>query len=493
MDTLVKWQDWGKDAFKLAEKDKKPILLNLSASWCHWCHVNDKENYSDKEIADYINAHFVPINVDIDKRPDIKERYHMGGFPTIAYLNWYGELLGGGTYLPKQHLMESLKAFMTLYKTSIGDKKFNQKIFAKKIKQRNGASKSCMAELHKEIVNKEAGYLISGYDRINGGWGSEPKFPMSDALDLCFDLYYVHKETKFQEIIKHTLDSMRNLLDETEGGFFRYSVTRNWDEPHYEKLLEINSGMISNYARGYRLTENPTYKKIVMKTMEYINNNLFDDGKAFYGSQDANETYYKTSMAGRKRMQAPRVDKTVYADWNGKMISAYFEASNILKDEVPKQIALNAIHFIVKNCFDKEKGFYHSFKLSKELPGLLSDNVHMLRALIDAYQHTNVSKYLEIAEKTAEFIIKNFMGKDEAGFFDRIAYNDDIGHLNIDSKPIAENSVMAMNLVRLSKMLAKTSYKELARKTLLGVSCDYEQYGIHAAVFGKAVKFYLEN
>lgn len=492
MDTLVKWQDWGKDAFKIAEKEKKPILLNLSAAWCHWCHVNDKENYSDKETADYINSHFIPINVDIDKRPDIKERYHQGGFPTIAYLNWYGELLDGSTYMPRLQLMDSMKAFMTLYKTTLGEKKFNPKTFLKKIKEKNDTSKSCLIELNKEIVNKEAGFLIGKYDRINGGWGSEPKFPMSDALDLCFDLYYVHKETLFQEMIKHTLDSMKGIFDETEGGFFRYSVTKTWDEPHYEKLLETNSGLISNYVRGYRLTDNPTYKKIALKAIEYTTNNLFDDGKAFYGSQDANETYYRSSMTGRKRMQKPSVDKTVYVDWNGKMISTYFEASDILKDEVPKQIALNVIHFIVKNCFDKEKGFYHAYKLNKELPGLLNDNVYMLRALIDAYQHTDVKKYLEIAEKVAEITIKNFMGK-EFGFFDRIAYNDDIGNLNIDSKPLIENSVMAMNLVRLSKMLAKPSYKELARKTLLSVSCDYEQQGIHGAIFGKAVKFYLEN
>lgn len=492
MDTLVKWQEWGKEAFKAAEKEKKPVLLNLTATWCHWCHVNDRENFSDKETADYINSHFIPIRVDIDSRPDIKERYHMGGFPTIAFLNFYGELMGGGTYQPREQLMESLKAFLTLYKTNLGEKTFSEKNFVKKVKEKNEKGKSCLAELGKSLVNQEAGFLVSGFDRINGGWGHEPKFPMSDALDLCCDMYYVNNDPRFLEIIKKTLDSMKGLHDDTEGGFFRYSVTKSWDEPHYEKLLDVNAGLLSNYVRGYKILDNPTYKRIITKCLGYVTNVLFDEGKAFHGSQDANEHYYKASMAGRKRLQEPNIDKTFYIDWNGKMISAFLEAGHLLKNEVAKQIALNAIHFIAKNCLDKEKGFYHIFRLTKEQPGFLGDNVYMLKALIDAYQYSNVDKYLEIAEKVAEITIRNFSGK-EPGFFDRMAFKDDVGHLNYDLKPLVENSVMAMNLIRLSKMLAKPSYKELARKTLLAVSCDYEQFGIHGAMFGKAVKMYLEN
>ncbi len=491
METLVKWYEWGKEAFEKAEIEGKPVLLTLTATWCHWCHVHDKENYSDKEVADFINNHFIPIKVDIDQRPDIKERYNLGGFPTIAFLNWYGESMGGGTYQPKDQFMNSLHAFLTLYKTNLGEKKFNAKSFSKRISAKNESQKRCLIELDKKAVNHEAGFILSAFDPANGGFGTAPKFPMTDAIDFCFDMYSVNIDAKFMNIIKKTLDGMKPLMDEVEGGFFRYSTSKDWSEPHYEKMLETNAGLLSNYARGFKATENPTYKKVITKILSYVNNNLLEEGKAFYGSQDADETYYNTSMAGRKRLTAPAIDKTFYVDWNAKMISAYLEASEIMKDEVPKQLALNAIHFIMKNCYDKQKGMFHMHRLTKENPGNLADNAYMIKALLDAHKATSIAKYLEAAERLMSIVVKSFSGK-TFGFFDRIAYSDDIGSLNIDAKPLAENSVMAMNLIRLSKLLGKEEYKELARKTLLSVSCDYEEYGIHGAIFGKAVKMYLE-
>src|SRR3989338_3444771 len=112
MKTRVNWLEWGKAAFEKAKKDDKLILLDLTAVWCHWCHVMDMTSYSNDEIAEIIDKDFVPIKVYIDKRPDIMERYNMGGFPSTVFLNTEGYVIAGDTYVPPERfklMLETVK------------------------------------------------------------------------------------------------------------------------------------------------------------------------------------------------------------------------------------------------------------------------------------------------------------------------------------------------------------------------------------------------
>src|SRR3990172_225563 len=104
----IRWRQWGEDAFREAKESGKPILLSLSAVWCHWCHVMDETSYSNEGVIKYINEHYVPVRVDNDQRPDINARYNMGGWPTTAFLTPEGEVLAGGTYVPPEQMLELL-------------------------------------------------------------------------------------------------------------------------------------------------------------------------------------------------------------------------------------------------------------------------------------------------------------------------------------------------------------------------------------------------
>src|SRR4030042_816345 len=104
----IHWRHWGPQAFQDAQAQDKPILLSLSAVWCHWCHVMDETSYSDPDVISYINEHYVPVRVDNDQRPDVNARYNMGGWPTTAFLTPDGEPLAGGTYIPPEAMREHL-------------------------------------------------------------------------------------------------------------------------------------------------------------------------------------------------------------------------------------------------------------------------------------------------------------------------------------------------------------------------------------------------
>src|SRR5579863_5722864 len=115
--SLVQWRDWNDAAFREAKDQDKPILMDIGAVWCHWCHVMDDGipgdpihtgSYSDPKIAAFINDHYIPIKVDTDRRPDVNARYNMGGWPTTAFLTPDGEVVHGGTYIPPDAMLRLL-------------------------------------------------------------------------------------------------------------------------------------------------------------------------------------------------------------------------------------------------------------------------------------------------------------------------------------------------------------------------------------------------
>src|SRR3990172_4281958 len=114
----VRWRQWGDEAFAEAKAQDKPVLLALSAVWCHWCHVMDETSYSDPGVISYLNQHFVPVRVDNDQRPDINARYNLGGWPTTAFLTPDGDLMTGGTYIPPEAMLEHLPKIVTQYKSN---------------------------------------------------------------------------------------------------------------------------------------------------------------------------------------------------------------------------------------------------------------------------------------------------------------------------------------------------------------------------------------
>src|SRR3989338_5031221 len=196
----IKWLEWGKESFEKAKKEDKPILLDLTAVWCHWCHVMDTNSYSNDEIAKIINECFVPIKVYIDKRPDIRERYNMGGFPSTVFLDNCGQIITGDTYVPPERFKFMLETVKSSYK--------NKKDFVKNKQEQKNRSEifsGSKAEINEEIIKASLMAAEDSFDRFYGGFGVQPKFPSSDVLDLLFFQYQKTKDKKYIEMAIKTL------------------------------------------------------------------------------------------------------------------------------------------------------------------------------------------------------------------------------------------------------------------------------------------------
>ena len=480
MKNKINWLDWGKESFEKSKKEDKPILLDLTAVWCHWCHVMDSTSYSDDEIVKKINENFIPIKVYIDKRPDIRERYNMGGFPSTVFLNLEGSIIAGETYVPPERFKLMLDAVKVTYK-NIKDE------IRKKFKQKNGVSHlfAPNVKINENIIKEILLSIEDNFDTFYGGFGMQPKFPTPDILDFLF----LQRNKKYLDMALKTLDGMHEgLYDKADFGFFRYSVTQDWKMPHYEKMLDTNAGLLRNYAIAYNRTKDEKYKRIAEETISYINKFLSNQEKGgFYGSQDADEEFYYLKPEERKNKKQPNVDKTIYVDWNAMMISSYIKAGAILNDTNAIKFALKSVNFIANNCYDSKNGLCHFFDGKPNIHGLLLDNLYFLDCITDAYFITQNQKYLEKIREIADFILKNFYNKENYGFFDKITKEDDLGTLKDKQKQFLENCFCSMVFLRLYFLTKKDKYKQAAEITLLYFADSYMNYGYFAAMYAMAV------
>src|SRR3990172_434294 len=302
----VPWRPWGEEAFREAPEQKKPVLLGISAVWCHWCHVMDETTYSDEEVIRLIGERFVPVRVDNDQRPDVNARYNMGGWPTTAFLTPEGEVLAGMTYVaPEQfrQVLEQLSAHYRENRQEIGRK-------VAEVRERRQAVVGEMGgegELSDQVLQDVLTAISDVYDPVHGGFGSQPKFPHTDAIDL---LLYAHQRRNDPDLLhmaRKTLERMAagGVFDQVWGGFFRYATNRDWSVPHFEKMLEDNASLLRNFLRLYRITGDEQHAAVARRIIEYLDGWLSDpETGAFYGSQDADEEFCALDAGARAQRPA---------------------------------------------------------------------------------------------------------------------------------------------------------------------------------------------
>jgi uncharacterized protein YyaL (SSP411 family) len=492
-ETKVSWNPWNKESFRKSKELDKPILLGISAVWCHWCHVMDQTTYSDSEVARIIEEKFVPVRVDRDQRPDIDKRYNMGGWPSTVFLTPGGEILSGGTYIPPQQMKGLLGHISSFYKKN----KHNIKSRIKELENEGEKSQveyGMDSEVFHSIIDGLMLKIASQFDSLYGGFGNAPKFPHSGALRLALLQNHLQGHKATLNIVKKSLTEMRNrgIYDEEEGGFFRYSTTRDWSIPHYEKMCEDNAKLLVNYLETYQVTGERLFRDTAKDIIGYVNAKLSDqENGGFYGSQDADEVYYKLSLPERLKRIPPQVDKRLFVNWNCMMSSAYLLASVVLDDQALQDFALRTVNLILNNGLSSQKGAAHYLVQGKShFSGLLTDQVYMIQCLIDCYQLTLDRNFLDLAENLAVFILDKLWSK-AGGFYDKLKETDGFGALKLLDKPLEENSVASDALIRLHYLTGKEEYLEASRKTLKIFASSSKHYGVMGCVYGLAVELYL--
>ena len=299
----IDWNEWGEGVFAKAKAEDKPILLDIGAVWCHWCHVIDRESYENPEIAKIINEHFIPVKVDRDERPDVDARYQsavsaisgQGGWPLTGFLLPDGKPFFGGTYFPPEdqggrpgfrrvllavaESYGSRRAEIEKAAHSLADGLSNAEIFT-----------GSRAEFDPAVVDSQIASMTQLFDSKHGGFGRSPKFAHPSALDLILERYQQTKSVRLLDMAESTLEKMARggVYDQLAGGFHRYSVDERWLVPHFEKMSYDNSELLRNYLHGWQVTGNALLREIAEGIIGWVNEVLSDqENGGFYASQDA--------------------------------------------------------------------------------------------------------------------------------------------------------------------------------------------------------------
>ena len=299
----IYWHEWGEEAFATAKRENKPILLDIGAVWCHWCHVMDRESYDDPEIAQLVNERFVAVKVDRDERPDIDSRYQVavssisgqGGWPLTAFLTPDGKPFYGGTYFPpndhygRPSFKRVLLAISDAYREKNGEVVEQARMVESALSNAESfAGRS--GEFSPKVINQIVESAMKMFDPRNGGFGTAPKFPHPAALDLLMDQYVRTGDEKLRDAVVISLEKMAHggVYDQLAGGFHRYSVDERWVVPHFEKMCYDNSELLKNYVRAYQVTGSEFFAEIARDIIRWMDEWLSDrEHGGFYASQDA--------------------------------------------------------------------------------------------------------------------------------------------------------------------------------------------------------------
>jgi uncharacterized protein len=299
----VAWHEWGAEAFAHAAQEDKPILLDIGAVWCHWCHVMDRESYEDPALAEVINLHFIAVKVDRDERPDVDTRYQaavaaisgQNGWPLTAVLTPDGKPFFGGTYFPRDDRYgrpgfgRVLLTMADAWKTRRDEVLESAGSVVEAIEyNENFAGQSGTLSL--SIVEKMIQSALEKFDRHHGGFGSQPKFAHPSAIDLLLDVASRTGNEAAREAATVTLEKMARggVYDQLGGGFHRYSVDEAWVVPHFEKMLYDNAELLKNYVHGFQSFVDPEMARVARDIIRWMDASLTDRERGgFYASQDA--------------------------------------------------------------------------------------------------------------------------------------------------------------------------------------------------------------
>jgi uncharacterized protein len=350
----VDWHEWGEEAFARARAENKPILLDIGAVWCHWCHVIDRESYENPEIAAMINKLYVPVKVDRDERPDVDSRYQsaisaisgQGGWPLTAFLTPEGKPFFGGTYFPPEDAMgrpgfkRILGSIAEAFKTRRSEVDTSATALEEAV-AKSEVFRAARGDFDAGIVDAVLESTLHLFDDVHGGFGQLPKFPHASAVDLLLERYQSTHDAHLLLVADRTLEGMAlgGVYDQIGGGFHRYSVDERWCVPHFEKMTYDNSELLKNFLHGYQVTHKPLFRETAEGIISWVNEVLSDQSKGgFYGSQDADQTldddgdYFTWTQSEVRSVLSPEESRAVelYYDVNSRGEMHHNREKNVL-------------------------------------------------------------------------------------------------------------------------------------------------------------------
>lgn len=450
---LIDWQPWDSATFARAVRERKPVLLSITAVWCGACHEMDRTTYADQDVAAIIRERFVPVRVDADRRPDINDRYNLGGWPTTAFLTPHAELITGGTFVAESAMPGVLARVAAEYERLAADGAGSA--VGPATNNANTADDADDALTDDQLIER----IFSSFDERYGGFGIEPKFPFTAPLHLAMALFRETDDRRWQSIVERTLDAMADgpLWDGASGGFFRYATGRDWQLPHREKLLDTNAALLRVFAEAAIVFGRGVDYERCARIARFITTTLRAEAGGYVGSLG---------------------DTVLYADGNASAAAALLAAATVLGDDALGREALGSFERVLLLCYRPGLGLAHYYDGAPHVRGLLVDHVAGIAALLDAHDASGSEPYRMMAEELSHLVIRDFADAEGGGFYDRVAAPDDVGLLRTRRKPFS-NAEAAMALDR-------AGFREPALGALRAAARQLEGQGPLAAQYALA-------
>ncbi|SDQ23943.1 DUF255 domain-containing protein [Natronobacterium texcoconense] len=475
--TRVEWREWGQAAFDEAAEADIPVLLSLTATWCDHCHEMDDETYGEPRIAANVNDSFVPIRVDVDRYPRVRDRYNMGGFPSTVFLAPDGKVLTGAGYLGPDGMRQVLDSVRTMWQTKGSG--------AARIPRPLREDEPPAGKLTAEIETGMLGHLTDTYDEVAGGWGESPKFPLPDALEFALK--------RDREMALRSFDAVSaNLLDEYDGGFYRFATDRDWSGLQHEKLLDSNGALVRAFANAYLLTGSNEYREPAERTIEFLTTTLWNgDVDAFANSQAPGEAAaHGIDATNREAADDPPVDDGVFAGPNALAIDGLLTYYAYTDDERARRYAERALETLREGLIsDGVVAHAHAnTDSSDENDPLLTNQARALTALTTTASTLDTG-VLEEATAVADTTIDRLHDGDS--FLD--GTTEGVGLVERPLRPLDANVALADALIDLAALTGDDEYREYARETLEAFAGASERFGVQIAQYATAVSRLLEG
>ena len=466
--TRVEWRAWGADAFAEADATETPILLSLSATWCGACHEMDARTYSEPRIAANINDSFVPIRVDVDRNPRVRERYNMGGFPTTAFLTPTGELLTGATYLGPDGMRSIVDRIRQVWDEKGSD--------AGRVPRAVADEPTPADDLDTRIEEHIAGQLTEQFDPHHGGWGTDAKFPLPRTIEFALK--------REPQQARQTLDAIaQHLYDTVDGGFFRFATERDWSDVRHEKVLETNAALVRAFANGYLYTGEEAYREPAGATIDYLTGTLWT-GAAIGGSQGPGQgaSYYSGDAGDRADQPGPRTDLTVFAGGNALAADALLTYYAYTDDDHAREYAERILAAVESDLIDTDSGVVTHYRTDDAVgeADLLADAARVVTAWSTARQVLGDDDYTAVATAVADNALETL--GDGAAFRDGPASGD--GLCDRPLRPIDTGTEFAEGLLDLAAITGENRYREAAIDAVEAFAGAWDRIGVQVAHYG---------
>lgn len=401
----IHWETWSPEVFERARKEKRYVLLELEAVWCHWCHVMEETTYKDKRVLERLNKHYITVKVDQDARPDLAHRYEEYGWPATIFFGPDGrEIVCKSGYMPPEDMI-------LLLDTIVADPSPVARLPALP-----PAAKGPMSEK----VRKRAGQMhFEHYDWKEGGYSLYHKFLNWDSCEYSLTLAR-GGDKRSARMARMALNGQLNLIDPVWGGVYQYSTDGDWKHPHFEKIMEHQANNLRLFTLGALYFREPRFQKAAGRIKDYLKNFLLSPEGAFYTSQDADlvkgehsEEYFKLDDAARRAKGMPTIDRHCYSRENGWAAEAVLLYGLAFQDPEAVAIAERAARWILKERTRPEGGYRHD--TVDQAGPFLADTLAPARCFLALYAANGQAEWLQEAERAADFMQRSFVQPQHAG------------------------------------------------------------------------------